>query len=102
MYRLKDWNMSARRLEKRRKQKNWLGTFWKSCIFVPPTPGSELKKKMQDREEQLRAGGRESWPIKIIELQGVFVVWPPPNLTKSQALVTTNWPPPKIPKYKIV
>ena len=26
-------------------------------------------------------------------LQGVFLVWPPSNLTKSQALVKTKWPP---------
>ena len=44
VYRPKGWNESARWLEKRRKKNNWLGSFWKSCIFVPPTPGSELKK----------------------------------------------------------
>ena len=81
MYRLKEWNASARRMEKRSKKKNWLGTFWKSCIFVPPTPGSELKKKMQEKEEQLRAGGRESWPIKIIEMAGK---------TLEQTLVKTD------------
>ena len=70
IYRPNSWEVSARRLEKRKKQKNWLGSFWKSCIFVPPTPGSELQKRMQEREEQLRAGGRESWPIKIIEMAG--------------------------------
>ena len=81
MYRPKEWNVSARRMEKRRKQKNWLGSFWKSCIFVPPTPGSELKKKMQESEEKLRAGGRESWSIKIIELAGK---------TLEQTLVKTD------------
>ena len=81
MYRLKEWNGSARRMEKHSKKKNWLGTFWKSCIFVPPTPGSELKKKMQEKEEQLRAGGRESWPIKIIEMAGK---------TLEQTLVKTD------------
>ena len=39
-------------------------------MFVPSTPGSELKKMMQDKEEQMRAGGREAWPIKIIEMAG--------------------------------
>ena len=63
IYRPKEWEAAAWRLEKRKKKKNWLGPFWKSCIFVPPTPRSELKKLMQEKEEQLRAGGRESWPI---------------------------------------
>ena len=70
MYPPKDWSVSSRRMDKQKKKKNWLGPFWKSCIFVPPTPGSELKKRMQEKEEQLRPGGRESWPIKIIEMAG--------------------------------
>ena len=64
-----------------RKKKNWLGPFWKSCIFVPPTPGSELKKMMQEKEEKMRAGGREAWPIKIIETAG---------RTLEQTLVKTD------------
>ena len=47
VYRPKDWNETSRWLAKRRKKNNWLGPFWKSAIFVPPTPGSELKKQMQ-------------------------------------------------------
>ena len=70
MYRQKDWRKSARWLDKKRKKKSWLGPFWKSCIFVPPTPGSELKKRMQQKEEETRVGGREGWPIKIIETAG--------------------------------
>ena len=70
MYRTKQWKRSDRWLEKRRKKKNWLGPFWKSCIFVPPTPGSELKKRMQRKEQETRVGGREGWPIKIIETAG--------------------------------
>ena len=81
MYRKKDWRKSARWLDKKRKKKSWLGTFWKSCIFVPPTPGSELKKRMQQKEEETRVGGREGWPIKIIETAG---------LTLEQTLVNTN------------
>ena len=53
MYRLKKWQVTARRKDKQKKQKNWLGKFWKSCIFVPPTPGSVLKKEMQRKEEEL-------------------------------------------------
>ena len=81
LYRLKQWRAAARRLEKQQKQKNWLGDFWKSCIFVPPTPGSWLKKEMQRKEEDLRAGGREAWPIKIIETAGK---------TLEQTLVDTD------------
>ena len=81
MYRPKGWKESARWLEKRRKKNNWLGTFWKSCIFVPPTPGSELKKQMQAKEEEMRAGGREAYPIKIIETAG---------RTLEQTLVNTD------------
>ena len=81
MYRPKGWNETARWLAKRRKKNNWLGPFWKSAIFVPPTPGSELKKQMQAKEEELRAGGREGYPIKIIETAG---------RTLEQTLVNTD------------
>ena len=81
VYRPKGWKETDRWLEKRKKKNNWLGTFWKSCIFVPPTPGSELKKQMQSKEEELRAGGRESYPIKIIETAGK---------TLEQTLVNTD------------
>ena len=81
IYRRKVWEAAARRLEKRRKKKNWLNPFWKSSIFVPPTPGSKLKKLIQVKEEQLRAGGRESWPIEIIEMAGK---------TLEQTLVKTD------------
>ena len=81
MYRPKGWMESARWLEKRRKKNNWLGSFWKSCIFIPPTPGSELKKQMQAKEEEMRKGGREEYPIKIIETAGK---------TLEQTLVNTD------------
>ena len=81
VYRPKGWKESARWLEKRRKKNNWFGIFWKSCIFVPPTPGSELKKQMQEKEEKMRAGGREDFPIKIIETAGK---------TLEQTLVNTD------------
>ena len=81
VYRPKGWNETARWLVKRRKKNNWLGPFWKSCIFVPPTPGSELKKLMQSKEEEMRTGGRETYPIKIIETAGK---------TLERALVNTD------------
>ena len=81
VYRPRGWNKTARWLAKRRKKNNWLGPFLKSCIFVPPTPGSELKKLMQSKEEEMRAGGRETYPIKIIETAGK---------TLEQTLVNTD------------
>ena len=54
---------------KNRKSKNWLGNY-KLCIFVPPTPSSELQKLMQVMEKELRPGGRENFPKKIIETAG--------------------------------
>ena len=71
LYRSKEWRRSSQGMEdrKKRKSKNWLGNF-KSCIFVPPTPGSVLQKLMQAKEIELRAGGRETLPIKIIETAG--------------------------------
>ena len=59
-------------MEKRKKKKSWLGPFWKSCIFVSLTPGSELKKRMQQKEEETSVGGSEGWPI--IETAGRTLV----------------------------
>ena len=69
IYRSKEWCKSARRMDKKKKKSSWLGSF-KSCIFVPPTPGSKLKSKLQAIEKDMRPGGRENWPIKIIETSG--------------------------------
>ena len=69
MYRSKEWCKSARRMDKKKKKSSWLGTY-KSCIFVPPTPGSQLQSKLQAIEKEMRPGGRENWPIKIIETSG--------------------------------
>jgi hypothetical protein len=49
-------------MDNQKKKKNWLGTY-KSCIFVPPTPRSELQKLMQAKETEMRPGGRENWAI---------------------------------------
>ena len=70
LYRSKGWRSSSRWLERKKKAKNWLGSNYKSCIFVPPTPGSELQKRMQKVELEMRPGGREDWAIKIIETAG--------------------------------
>ena len=69
MYRSKEWRKSARRMDKQRKKKSWLGNY-KACIFVPPTPGGNLRKLLQKKELDMRPGGREDWAIKIIETAG--------------------------------
>ena len=72
LYRTKEWRSSASWLEKKKKRKSrcWLGETFKSCVFVPPTPDSELRNLMQRKEEVMRPGGRESWAIKMIETAG--------------------------------
>ena len=72
LYRSRQWRKSPQGLkdQKRRKQNKWLGETYKSFIFVPPTPGAELKRRMQAKEKELRPGGRDDWPIRIIEGAG--------------------------------
>ena len=70
MYRLKEWRSSARWLENKRKARSWLGPKYKSCIFVSPTPNCELQKLMQQKKKERRVGGREDWPVKMIETAG--------------------------------
>ena len=69
MYRMKGWNSSARWMEGQRRKKTWLGSY-KSCIFVPSTPNSDLKKTLQSKGKEMRVGGRENFPIMIIETAG--------------------------------
>ena len=69
LYRRKGWNRAARWMEVQKRKKTWLGDY-KLCIFVPPTPNSELKKALQAKEREMRVGGREKFPIKIIETAG--------------------------------
>ena len=70
MYRLKEWRKAARWLEGQKRKKSWLGEY-KSCIFIPPTPNSELRIAHQAKEKEMRVGGREKFPIKIIETAGM-------------------------------
>ena len=101
MFRPKEWRKSSRWLEKRKKKKGWLGPFWKSCIFVPPTPGSELKKRMQEKEEETRVGGREGWPIKIIETAGRTLEQTLVNTDRGNKCSDPKCLPSKDPKNKI-
>ena len=59
LYRSKEWRKDTRWKDKKKKSKNWLGSSYKLCIFVPPTPGSELRKLLQNKEVEMRPGGRE-------------------------------------------
>ena len=70
LYRMRGWKKEKRLTKKMQKKKYWLGSFWKSRIFLPYTPGSVLKRKLQKMEEQMRPGGRKNHPIKIIETSG--------------------------------
>ena len=101
MFRPKEWRKSSRWLEKRKKKKGWHGPFWKSCIFVPSTPGSELKKRMQEKEEETRVGGREGWPIKIIETAGRTLEQTLVNTDRGNKCSDPKCLPSKDPKNKI-
>ena len=68
LYRSKEWRKDTRLKDKKKKSKNRLGSSYKSCIFVPPTPGSELRKLLQKNEVEMRPGGREDWHIKIVSM----------------------------------
>ena len=70
LYRKRSWKKKEGIVKKATKKKDWLCTFWKSRIFVPYTPGRKLKKRLQVMEKQMRSGGRECQPIKVIETSG--------------------------------
>ena len=60
LYRRRGWNKEKRLKKKMQKKKDWLGSYWKSRIFVPYTPGSVLKMKLQKNggaDETRRQGG---------------------------------------------
>jgi hypothetical protein len=58
LYRPKGWKSSARRMDSKKKSQNWLGPSFKSCIFVPPTPGSELKKNIATKRRRNETRGK--------------------------------------------
>ena len=69
--------MIAAKLKKNRASSDW----WKSStnvskqftsvLFVPPTPGGELAKRLKKRESELNSGHKMN--IKIIEKGGIKV-----------------------------
>ena len=50
LYRSKEWRKAKRWMDRKKKAKNWLGSSYKSYIFVPPTQGSELRRLLQKKE----------------------------------------------------
>ena len=52
------------------EKKTKLAGYVQILYFCTPTPGAELQKLMQKKEEIMRPGGRENWCIKIIETAG--------------------------------
>ena len=65
MYRRKDFRKEERKKEKEQKKKNWYKKGgYESVIFVPATPGSVLKKSLDD---DIRASGVK---IKLVERAG--------------------------------
>ena len=74
LYRNRQWNRDERQQSKENKRNNWYQdsknteTNYKSVLFVPPTPGSELLKELRNREEELNKNKKER--IKIVEKGG--------------------------------
>ena len=67
MYRPRNWNKEEREEEKKRKKSNWFrGKEGKneSVLFVPATPGGELKKKYQE------VIGAAEVKIAVVEVPG--------------------------------
>ena len=61
-YRPKGWNENAPWLAKRRKENNWLGPFWKSCIFVPPSG-------IRAQTDAKQGGGDANWCQRNLSYQ---------------------------------
>ena len=74
LFRDRTWKSEERRTEKQNKKRNWFRTEnnkYKSVLFVPPTPGSQLAKELQSRENELNKYNEER--IKIVESGGVKI-----------------------------
>ena len=86
LFRSKQWNMEHRAESKRNKIKNWYKNEeksdiqYKSILFVPPTPGSQLLKELRKREDELN--GKNGQKIKIVEKGGV----------KMERILTNKYP----------
>ena len=79
LYRNRTWNRDERLKSKENKNTSWYkdstkpkqDKTYKTVLFVPPTPGSELLKEMRNREEELNRFNRER--IKIVEKGGTKI-----------------------------
>ena len=68
MYRPKEWRQNERRKEKEEKRRSWYRKGNYSCvIFVPATPGSSLKRLL---DEDVKKSGLR---IRIVEKSGMSV-----------------------------
>ena len=43
-------------------------------MFIPPTPGSKLLKKLMDVEDIFKQNGRMEWGVKLVEKSGVSLI----------------------------
>ena len=69
MHRERTWNRKERKKQKEQRKRNWFKNGENdSVLFIPATPDSELKNKIQ--EEIRRQNGR----IKVIEKSGTKIV----------------------------
>ena len=69
MYRAREWRRNERRREREKKKKEWYKKGGKeSVMFVPATPDSELRKRMQEEID------REGFEIRIVEKSGTKLV----------------------------
>ena len=71
MYRKKEWNRETRDIKKREKQEKWYKTKGEeSVIFIPATPKSELKNRVEqtvkERKLNIRVVEKGGTPIKNI------------------------------------
>ena len=74
LFRDRKWQYEERLAEKQNKKRNWFrneNSKYKSVLFVPPTPGSQLARELQIRENELNKYNEER--IKIIESGGVKI-----------------------------
>ena len=76
MYRTRDEMVEAK-LKKNRSSSDWwkapdtISKQFTSVLFVPPTPGGELAKRLKKRETELNFGNKMN--IKIIEKGGIKI-----------------------------
>ena len=81
LFRDKNWNAEARKVEKERKKSNWYKNHgnkhtgngqkieYKSVLFVPVTKGGILAKELRKREEEINRFSKER--IKVVEDGGI-------------------------------